>query len=50
MMRKLDMISGLLQEIFFCRRHVEPRVKLHVLREESFPIPDEVHRIHNLMS
>ena len=24
---------------FFCRHHVEPRVKLYVPREESFPIP-----------
>ena len=24
---------------FICRHHVEPRVKLHVPREESFPIP-----------
>ena len=24
---------------FICRHHVEPRVKLHLPREESFPIP-----------
>ena len=24
---------------FICRHHVEPRVKLHMPREESFPIP-----------
>ena len=39
MMPKLEMISGLLQEILFCRHHVEPRVKLYVPREKSFPIP-----------
>ena len=26
---------------FICRHHVEPRVKLYVPREESFPIPLE---------
>ena len=33
------MISGLLREISFCRHHVEPRVKLYMPREESYPIP-----------
>ena len=33
------MTSGLLREIFISRHHVEPRVKLYVLREESFPVP-----------
>ena len=32
------MITGLLREIIY-RDHVEPRVKLYVPREESFPIP-----------
>ena len=38
MMRKLKMISGLLQ-IFIYRHHVEPKVKLYMPKEESFPIP-----------
>ena len=38
MMTKLKVISGLKQEFIF-RHHVEPRVKLHVPREESCPIP-----------
>ena len=35
MMRKLKVTSGLTEE----SHHVEPRVKLYVPREESFPIP-----------
>ena len=38
-MVKLEMISGPFQAIFFCSHHVEPRVKLYVPREASFPIP-----------
>ena len=34
MMRKLKMISGLLQEIIY-RHHVEPRVKLYGPQQES---------------
>ena len=37
-MRRSKMITGLLREIIY-RDHVEPRVKLYVPREESFPIP-----------
>ena len=33
------MILGQSQEIFICRHHVEPRVKLYVPREESIPVP-----------
>ena len=39
MMRKLEIISGLLQENCICRHHMETRVKLYVPREESFLIP-----------
>ena len=39
MTRKLKMISCLLREISFFRHHVEPRVKLYMPREESYPIP-----------
>ena len=38
-MRKLEMISGLLQEIPSVAVTWKPRVKLFVPREESFPIP-----------
>ena len=38
MMRKLKMTSGLFSGDFFSRHHVEPRVKLYVPREGSFPI------------
>ena len=38
-MVKLGKTSGSFQAILFCRHHVEPRVKLYVPREESFPIP-----------
>ena len=38
MMRKLKMISGLLQNSIY-RHHVEPKVKLYMSKEESFPIP-----------
>ena len=33
------MISGLLRVNYIYRHHVEPRVRLYVPREESFPIP-----------
>ena len=33
------MISGPCQETFKYRHNVEPRVKLYMPREESFPIP-----------
>ena len=39
MMRKLNLTSGLLQENFFYRHHVEPRVKLYVVREDTFLVP-----------
>ena len=35
----LGLISGPLSAIFVYRHHVEPRVKLYVPTEESFPIP-----------
>ena len=38
MMRKLKMITDLLQN-FICRHHVEPKVKLYMPKEESFPVP-----------
>ena len=37
-MVKQEMISGPFQ-LFFDRHHVEPRVKLHVPREKSYPFP-----------
>ena len=36
---KHEATSGRFQETFFYRHHVEPRVRLYVPREESFPIP-----------
>ena len=36
---KHEMIFGPFQETFIFGHHVEPRVKLHSPREESFPIP-----------
>ena len=39
MMVKQEMISGPSHGNFIYRHHVEPRVKLYVPREESFPIP-----------
>ena len=38
-MVKLGMISGPFSGNFVYRHHVEPRVKLYVPREASFPIP-----------
>ena len=37
-MRKLKVTSGLLQKKFIYRHHVEPRVKLYMTEEETFPI------------
>ena len=39
MMRKLEVTSGLIREMSFIAHHVEPRVKLCLPREESFPVP-----------
>ena len=39
MLVKPKVISGPFQATLFRRHHVEPRVKLYVPREESFPIP-----------
>ena len=39
MMHKPRMTSGPLREIFTCRHHVEPRIKLYMPKEESFPFP-----------
>ena len=36
---KLEMIFWSISGNFIYRHHVEPRVKLYSLREESFPIP-----------
>ena len=36
---KQETISGQFQGTAYYRHHVEPRVKLHVSREESFTIP-----------
>ena len=38
-MRKLELTSEPISGDFSYRHHVEPRVKLFVPREESFPIP-----------
>ena len=38
-MVKLGMISGPFQAICVYRHHLEPRVKLYVPREASFPVP-----------
>ena len=38
MMRKLKVISGQIWR-FHYRHHVEPRVKLYMPKEESYPIP-----------
>ena len=39
MMRKLSMISGLLREISFTVITWNPESKLHIPKEESFPVP-----------
>ena len=39
MIVKLEMLSGPFQAFFIYRHHVEPRVKLFVPKEESFPFP-----------
>ena len=38
-MVKQEMISGPFLGDFICRHHVEPRVKLYMPKEESFPFP-----------